>query len=159
MVHPSSRGALQHALDGVGARGVIARGLGRSYGDPAQNAGGRVVETTGVADFDLDGATGLVRASAGASLDALLRELVPRGWFVPVSPGTRYVTVGGAVAADIHGKNHHRSGSWCNHVESLTLLLADGRTVTVGPGEDPELFWATAGGFGLTGIVLEATFR
>jgi decaprenylphospho-beta-D-ribofuranose 2-oxidase len=150
---------LVRALDGVGPRGAIARGLGRSYGDAAQNAGGRVVDTTGVADFDLDPATGIVRASAGATLDDLLRELVPQGWFVPVSPGTRYVTVGGAIAADIHGKNHHRSGSWCSHVESLTLVLPDDRVVTVSPTVDPDLFWATAGGLGLTGVILEATFR
>jgi decaprenylphospho-beta-D-ribofuranose 2-oxidase len=159
VVHPSSPHALSQALADVGPRGAIARGLGRSYGDAAQNAGGRVVETTGVADFDLDPVAGVVRASAGASLDDLLRELVPLGWFVPVSPGTRYVTVGGAIAADIHGKNHHRSGSWCNHVERMTLALPNGDRVTVGPTDDPDLFWATAGGMGLTGVILEATFR
>jgi decaprenylphospho-beta-D-ribofuranose 2-oxidase len=159
LVQPSSPGALAHTLDHLGPRGAIGRGLGRSYGDAAQNAGGRVVDTTGVLDFDLDPATGVVRASAGASLDALLRVLVPAGWFVPVTPGTRYVTVGGAIAADIHGKNHHHAGSWCNHVLSLTLALPGGQVVQVGPDRDPDLFWATAGGMGLTGLVLEATFR
>ena len=159
LVQPSSPSALAHSLDQLGPRGAIGRGLGRSYGDAAQNAGGRVIETTGVLDFDLDAATGVVRASAGASLDALLRVLVPAGWFVPVTPGTRYVTVGGAIAADIHGKDHHHAGSWCNHVLSLTLALPGGRVVEVGPDRDPELFWATAGGMGLTGLVLEATFR
>ncbi len=157
--HPSSPAALARSLDDTGRRGTIARGLGRSYGDAAQNAGGQVVDTTGVADFDLDPATGVVRAAAGTSLDALLRELVPSGWFVPVTPGTRYVTVGGAIAADIHGKNHHRSGSWCNHVLSITLARPDGSVTTVSPEVDPELFWATAGGMGLTGLILEATFR
>ncbi len=165
VVHPTSPAALAGALAGAlaapEARGAIARGLGRSYGDAAQNAGGRVVETSGVVDFDLDPATGVVRAAAGASLDDLLRTLVPSGWFVPVTPGTRYVTVGGAVAADIHGKNHHVVGSWCNHVRSLALALPDGSVVTVGPdaGQDPDLFWATAGGMGLTGVILEVTFQ
>ncbi len=159
MVRPTSPAALAAALAPAEARGTIARGLGRSYGDAAQNAGGRVIDTTGVLDFDLDPATGLVRAAAGTSLDDLLRVLVPSGWFVPVTPGTRYVTVGGAIAADIHGKNHHRVGSWCNHVRSLTLALPDGSVTTVGPDEDAELFWATAGGMGLTGVILEASFQ
>jgi decaprenylphospho-beta-D-ribofuranose 2-oxidase len=159
VAEPTSPTDLARSLDGIGPRGAIARGLGRSYGDSAQNAGGRVIETTGVRDFHLDEATGVVRASAGASLDALMRDLVPRGWFVPVTPGTRYVTVGGAVAADIHGKNHHRGGSWCNHVLSLTLALPDGSQRVVSPTDDPDVFWATAGGMGLTGVVLEATFQ
>jgi len=142
----------------------LARGLGRSYGDAAQNAGGMLVETTDVAAFTIhDAAPGddsvLVTAEAGASIDRLLHALVPQGLFVPVTPGTRYVTVGGAIAADIHGKNHHLKGSWCDHVESLRLQLADGSVVDIGPDRDPGLFWATAGGMGLTGVILDATFR
>jgi decaprenylphospho-beta-D-ribofuranose 2-oxidase len=156
---PSSADDLRHALDEIPDRGVIARGLGRGYGDGAQNAGGRVIDTTGVIDFHLDATTGMVRASAGASLDALMRELVPRGFFVPVTPGTRYVTVGGAVAADIHGKNHHRAGSWGNHVLSIELALADGSVVEATPSQRADLFWATIGGMGLTGLILAATFQ
>ena len=104
---PAMASELRQAFDDAPARGVIARGLGRSYGDAALNAGGRVVTTTGIDDLELDNTTGIVTAAAGTSIESLIRVLVPRGYFVPVTPGTRYVTVGGAIAADIHGKNHH----------------------------------------------------
>lgn len=161
---PTSQIELQRALPTPFERGLIARGLGRSYGDAAQNAGGTVIETIDVDSFTIHDSdptsdTVLVTADAGASIDRLLHALVPQGLFVPVTPGTRYVTVGGAIAADIHGKNHHRKGSWCEHVISMHLQLADGSVVEIGPDRDPELFWATAGGMGLTGIVLDATFR
>ena len=164
MRRPTSATELRRALPTVFERGLLARGLGRSYGDAAQNAGGTIIETTDVAAFTIHEAaptdeTVLVTAEAGASIDRLLHALVPQGLFVPVTPGTRYVTVGGAIAADIHGKNHHLKGSWCDHVESLRLQLADGSVVDIGPDRDPELFWATAGGMGLTGVVLDATFH
>ncbi len=160
---PTSATELRRALPNGSTRGLLARGLGRGYGDCAQNSGGTVVETTDVDAFTIHDAdptsdTVLVTAEAGASIDRLLHALVPQGLFVPVTPGTRYVTVGGAIAADIHGKNHHRKGSWCQHVTSLHLQLADGEVVEIGPDTDPELFWATAGGMGLTGVVLDATF-
>jgi len=148
------------AIKGDNPRGVIARGYGRSYGDPAQNAGGVVVSgpsSAGLISMDL--ATGLAVVRAGTSIDQLIRWLVPLGWFVPVTPGTRSVSVGGAIAADIHGKNHHWSGSWCRHVESFRLMLADGSIVDVSPTSDHELFWATCGGMGLTGVILDATIR
>jgi decaprenylphospho-beta-D-ribofuranose 2-oxidase len=142
----------------AGPRGVLARGLGRSYGDAAQNSGGTVVRLLGrAAGAELDVAAGTVTVTAGASLDDLLRVLVPRGWFVPVTPGTRFVTIGGAIASDIHGKNHHMDGSFGSHVQRMMLQLADGSVVEVSPTRDPELFWATVGGMGLTGMVLEAT--
>ncbi len=139
---------------------LIARGLGRSYGDPAQNAGGAVLDCTSLdGPVDLDPAAGTVTAEAGVSLDTLMRVLLPQGWFVPVTPGTRQVTVGGAIASDIHGKNHHRDGSFGHALVSLDLVLASGECVTVSPESRPEVFRATVGGLGLTGIVTRATFR
>lgn len=148
------------AIATVGGRGALARGLGRSYGDAAQNGGGTVLRLRSAsAAMVLDEAAGTLRVGAGTSLDEVMRQIVPRGWFVPVTPGTRFVTVGGAIASDIHGKNHHVDGSFGSHVARLSLLLADGRVVEVSPTQDAELFWATVGGMGLTGVVLDATIR
>ncbi|MET9432812.1 FAD-binding oxidoreductase [Streptomyces sp. NPDC006551] len=146
------------AVRACGARGSIARGLGRAYGDAAQNAGGSVLDMTGLDRIrTVDAAAGLVVCDAGVSLHRLMEVLLPLGWFVPVTPGTRYVTVGGAIGADIHGKNHHVSGSFARHVVSFELLTADGEIRTVVPGTD--LFDATTGGMGLTGVILSATLR
>ncbi|MGZ4493082.1 MAG: FAD-binding protein [Nocardioides sp.] len=150
--------ALSRLVLRSGPRGVVARGLGRSYGDAAQNAGGTVLDMTprgGILSVDADAR--LVHVEAGASLESLMRLLLPMGLFVPVLPGTRHVTVGGAIAADVHGKNHHVDGSFGRHVVSLELLVADGTVRRLGP--DDPLFWATVGGMGMTGVILAATIR
>src|ERR1700733_6219114 len=143
----------------AGGRGVIARGLGRSYGDNAQNGGGLVIDMTPLNRIhSIDADTHLAVLDAGVSLDQLMKAALPFGLWVPVLPGTRQVTVGGAIACDIHGKNHHSAGSFGNHVTTRELLAADGQIRRLTPdGDESELFWATVGGNGLTGIILRAT--
>ncbi|MBS1692638.1 MAG: FAD-binding oxidoreductase [Actinobacteria bacterium] len=146
------------AVAQAGDRGVIARGLGRSYGDNAQNGGGLVVDMTALDTIhSINADTRIVDVDGGVNLDQLMRAALPMGLWVPVLPGTRQVTIGGAIACDIHGKNHHSAGSFGNHVRSMDLLTADGEIRTLTPrGKNAELFWATVGGNGLTGIILRA---
>lgn len=161
VVSASEPDAIAQAVAQSGPRGAIARGLGRSYGAAAQNAGGTVIEIA--SDSNSEGAdlifsleTGILDVASSVSLDAILRFCVPRGWFIPVTPGTRFVTVGGAIASDVHGKNHHVDGSFGQHVVSMTVLLSSGEIVELSPEQNPVWFWATVGGMGLTGIVLRA---
>lgn len=138
--------------------GTIARGLGRSYGDAAQLSGGVVLSNRALAGIGAIAADGVVTLGAGVSIDELLRVAIPQGWFVPVTPGTRQVTIGGAIAADVHGKNHHRDGSIGDHVLEMRLVTPVGR-FNVSPSVEPDLFWATIGGLGLTGVVTTVTLR
>ena len=138
-------------------RGLLPRGLGRAYGDAAQNAGGLVVRTSALDHIDVDESAATVTVGAGVSLDALLRVALPRGLFVPVTPGTRWVTCGGALACDVHGKNHHVDGSWSRHVSRFGLATPRGMLDDVLPGS-PE-FAATAGGMGLTGLITDMTMQ
>jgi decaprenylphospho-beta-D-ribofuranose 2-oxidase len=134
--------------------GAIVRGLGRSYGDAAQLSNGLVIDTNELKGIELDRRRGVVTVGAGVTLAELLDRLVPEGWLVPVLPGTQHVTVGGAIASDIHGKNHGVAGTFGAHVHSLRLLSASGDVLELRPGD--ELFGATLGGMGLTGIITSA---
>jgi decaprenylphospho-beta-D-ribofuranose 2-oxidase len=144
-------------VQAAGPRGVLARGLGRSYGDAAQNSGGTVIDLRDTVEIGPVDVSGLVRCSAGTSLETLLARVLPDGWFVPVTPGTRQVTLGGALATDVHGKNHHRDGSFANHVTSARVVDGLGETRDLTPAD--ELFWALPGGMGLCGIVTDLTLR
>jgi decaprenylphospho-beta-D-ribofuranose 2-oxidase len=117
-----------------------------------------VLDTSGLSEIGAVDERGVVEVGAGVSLHTLMQTIVPAGWFVAVTPGTRYVTVGGAIAADVHGKNHHRDGSFARHVLDLTMATPTG-TVSASPDRDPELFWATAGGMGLTGVIVSARLQ
>lgn len=147
--------ALARTLAGQPA--LIARGLGRSYGDAS--LGKHVwndLPRNRILSFDAK--SGLLTCEGGVSLEEILRVFVPRGWFLPVTPGTKFVTLGGAIASDVHGKNHHAHGSFCRHVVRIRLMLSDGRIVEATPTTNADLFRATAGGMGLTGLILDASF-
>jgi decaprenylphospho-beta-D-ribofuranose 2-oxidase len=140
--------------------GTIARGLGRSYGDCAINANGQVIGTTRMGRFlAFDELTGSLTSEGGASLGNIIATFAPRGWFPMITPGTKFVTVAGCIANDIHGKAHHAQGCFSNCVESMTVLLAGGEVVTASRIENADLFWATFGGMGLLGFILTATIR
>lgn len=140
-----------------GDMSVLPFGLGRSYGDSNLNPDGALIETRGMDRFiRFDREAGLLQAEAGVSLDEILRVVVPHGFFLPTTPGSRLVTLGGAIANDVHGKNHHRAGSLGSHVRRFNLARSDGSITEVTPQSSPELFNATVGGLGLTGLILEA---
>jgi len=137
--------------------GVIARGNGRCYGDASLEQ-----NTISTLKYDkilsFDTAKGIFECQSGLTLDRILEVIVPQGWFLPVTPGTKFITVGGAVASDVHGKNHHVDGAFSAHVLEMDVLLADGTTLTCSTTEHSDLFWATCGGMGLTGIITRVKF-
>lgn len=139
---------------------LIARGLGRSYGDASLNTNHPVMLMERLNRFlSFDEEKGILRAEAGVSLEEILQVFVPRGWFLPVTPGTKFATLGGCVATDVHGKNHHVDGAFAKYVKSLEIILADGSVRKCSPKQDPDLFWATVGGMGLTGIISEVSLQ
>jgi decaprenylphospho-beta-D-ribofuranose 2-oxidase len=139
---------------------LIARGLGRSYGDASLNETGLVAESLLMNRFlSFDENTGIIRCESGVSYKDLLDTFVTRGWFPPVTPGTKYVTMGGAIASDVHGKNHHKSGAISNFVKSIKILTASGEILECSREQNSDLFWATVGGMGLTGFILECEIQ
>nr|VFK61435.1 MAG: FAD/FMN-containing dehydrogenase [Candidatus Kentron sp. TC] len=138
----------------------VAHGMGRSYGDVGLNPEGTLWITTGLDHFiAFDDSTGRLVCEAGVLLRDIQRLVIPRGWILPVTPGTQLVTVGGAIANDVHGKNHHVLGSFGDHVQSLTLIRTDGEVIQCGPNEQPDWFAATVGGLGLTGVITQAEIQ
>jgi len=138
-------------LDGSRDRTALPYGNGRSYGDSCQNDGGVLMDTRPLNRFiAFDEDSGILRCEAGVLLSEILKLIVPRGWFLPVTPGTRFVTVGGAIANDVHGKNHHRAGTFGCHVHCFELLRSDGSRLLCSESENPDWYRATIGGLGLT---------
>jgi decaprenylphospho-beta-D-ribofuranose 2-oxidase len=138
----------------------IPRGLGRSYGDQSVNVGYLTTVCTRLNHFlSFDKNTGILECEAGVSHDEIIQTFAPRGWFPMITPGTKYITIGGAIANNIHGKAHHVDGSFVNCVEEFTILLADGSIKTASRTENTDLFWANFGGLGLLGIILTAKIR
>ncbi len=159
VLRPETLEALQALAVEPAPAGTIARGMGRSYGDAAQRRDGRVLDTTALTAYQLDAAAGVLTAQAGATLARLLSAVQPAGWVLPVVPGTQHVTLGGAIAADIHGKNHGTAGTFGTHVLALGLLTAAGEVLELTPEQGGELMAATIGGMGLTGIILWARVK
>ena len=156
VILPKTGSACASALKDPGL--LIPRGLGRSYGD--SSLAPTVLETTELQYFqEFDPETGVLACDAGVSLYEILNVFIPQGCFLPVTSGTRFVTVGGAIASDIHGKNHHVDGTFCEHVLSFDIALGNGEIVTASPTQNPDLFHATCGGMGLTGVIISARIR
>ena len=151
-------GDLQELLS-TASSSLIARGLGRSYGDSAVNSDGVLLQRTRDRFLSFDVDSGCITCEAGVSLEEIIQVALPKGWFLPTTPGTKFVTVGGAIAADVHGKNHHRDGTWGQYVRRFSLMVAEGAILECSPEDNAEVFWATVGGMGLTGIILEATLQ
>lgn len=156
LLKPSSCSSLR--ADVQKEKSLIARGMGRSYGDSANAS--VVLQTTYCDHFvEFDAKTGQLTAEAGITLREILKVIVPKGWFLAVTPGTSYVTLGGAIASDVHGKNHHIAGTFGQHVKSMSVLLGTGVVITASPAENVDLFRTTCGGMGLTGVIISATIQ
>lgn len=160
LYRPERCSSLQALIDSKQEPSWIGRGLGRSYGDAASNSDQGVILCQRLDRFlGFDPDSGRLHCEAGVSLAEILQAFLPRGWFLPVSPGTRLVSAGGAVAADIHGKNHHRDGCFSRHLEQIELWTADGQILTCSPQQHRDVFEATCGGMGLTGFIRSVALR
>ena len=157
VTRPGSAAELASALDRLPT--AIARGNGRSYGDASLNGEGAVDTRRLDRLIDFDPATGRLVCEGGLMLSELIDALLARGWFPPVTPGTKFVTIGGMIASDVHGKNHHGAGSFCDHLEWVDLATGDGRVLRCSAEENGDLFAATCGGMGLTGVIVRAALR
>ena len=163
--YPKINGNIYHLLNIPNAKKIltsiqkiIPRGLGKCYGDAALAS--EIISTISLQKvIDFNKKNGILKAEAGISLEDILNIIIPNGWFLPVTPGTKYVTLGGAIASDVHGKNHHKDSSFSKYVQSFDILLSNNKVVTVSPIILPDLFKATCGGMGLTGIILNATIK
>lgn len=154
VAYPSFHDQLPALLEDRRFSSKLPVGLLRSYGDSCLNGAGALIEMRGLNRFiAFDPVTGALRAEAGVSISEILRLVVPRGWFLPTTPGTRFVTLGGALANDVHGKNHHRAGSLGSHIRAFALLRSDRGQLIVTPDNEPSLFASTIGGLGLTGLI------
>jgi FAD/FMN-containing dehydrogenase len=157
---PEKRSEVAATLASGQQSSYIPRGLGRSYGDAALNENAGVIWHLLLNRFlSFDAASGILECESGVSLAEIIQYFLPRGWFLPVTPGTKFVTVGGAIGTDIHGKNHHKDGSFSNFVLGFRLLTPTGEVLLCSPAAHPEIFWATVGGMGLTGVILSARLR
>ena len=144
----------------TGEQSVLPFGNGRSYGDSCLNTAGTLLDARGLDRFiELDTQAGLLTAETGLTFQQILQHIVPKGWFLPVTPGTQFLTLGGAIANDVHGKNHHVAGTFGRHVKHLELLRSDGSRLTCSETQNSELFAATIGGLGLTGLILSAKIQ
>jgi decaprenylphospho-beta-D-ribofuranose 2-oxidase len=149
---------VRSAIAQAGPRGLVVRGRGCSCGDAARSGGATVLDLSALSSIDLDTTSATVTTGSGVTLDALLKALVPAGYFLPVTAGSGMATVGGSVATDVHGTNHRGDGSFGSHLSRMTVVDGTGELVTLGPDAGPERFWATVGGLGRTGVIVEATF-
>ncbi len=163
---PASTGKVAYPRDAKdiqttnGTDKLLPRGLGRSYADQATNTQHSILKTERMNHFlAFDDATGILKCEAGVSLEDVIEYLAPRGWFPMITPGTKYITIGGAIANDVHGKAHHADGSFVNCTIDFTILLADGRILKASREENSDLFWANFGGLGLLGTILTATIQ
>lgn len=160
VARPEKLEALCSVIAGGDQLDYIPRGLGRSYGDSALNRNSGVLVQTRLSRFlSFDEEKGILECEAGVSFADIVETFLPLGWFIPTTPGTKYVTVGGAIAADVHGKNHHADGSFGNFVLDVVLLIAAGEFITCSPSDKADIFWATVGGMGLTGVIISARIK